>query len=151
MAGQAASLKRDLEALIVDVIVIGHPNQDGHIIVAVYFNVSHLFRTTEKEEKEEKEYGSSKLADQWGGREDVLHPLLDGKRLRGQFVGQGVETMGSAEEETCDNYGYEKQGNDSFASAWTWTGLISRVGQSLVGLFVGLTLFVGIHHTSREP
>lgn len=103
-------------------------------------------------QEKKKEYGSSKLAYQWGGREDVLHPLLDGKWLRGQFVGQSMETMmGSAEEETCDNYGYEKQGNDSFASAWMWMGLISRVGQSLVGLLVGLTLFVGIHHTSREP
>lgn len=130
-------------------IIIGHPNQDGHIIVAVYSNVRYLFRPTEKDKKQ---YGLSKLAYQWGGREDVLHPLLHGKRLRGQFVGQGMKTMmGSAEEETCDNYGYEKQGNDSFASAWTWMGLISRVGQSLVGLFVGLTLFVGIHHTNREP
>lgn len=99
-----------------------------------------------------EDYGSSELAYQWSGREDVLDPLLYGKRLRGEIVGQGMETMmRSAEEETCDNYGYEEQGNDSFASAWTWRGLISRVDQSLVGLLVGLTLFVGIHQTSREP
>lgn len=101
-----------------------------------------------------EDYESSKLAYQWSGREDVLHSLLYGKRLRprGEFAGQGMETlMRSAEKETCDNYGYEEQGDDSFANAWTWTGLISRVDQSLVGWFVGLTLFVGIHQTSREP